>query len=159
MAKVIMTCGRVCVGKSTYARALNKTLHGVILSDDEIMLSLFGGDAGTAHDLYARRLQACLIRKAAEIAADGIDVILDWGFWTKQARKNARDYFASQGIACELHFVSVSDEVWKARISSRNATLAAGGESAYRVDEGLIRKCLARFEEPDESETDRRVEL
>ena len=46
MAKVYMMCGRICSGKSTYAKALREMHHAVILSVDEITLALFGQDAG-----------------------------------------------------------------------------------------------------------------
>lgn len=40
MAQVIMTCGKICSGKSTYAQKLSKKYNAVILSVDEITLSL-----------------------------------------------------------------------------------------------------------------------
>ena len=55
MAKVIMTCGKICCGKSTYARRLQAAGNAVILSIDEITLSLFPEGAGEMHDTYARR--------------------------------------------------------------------------------------------------------
>ena len=36
MAKVIMTCGRICCGKSTYARKIKAETKAVILSIDEM---------------------------------------------------------------------------------------------------------------------------
>ena len=41
MAKVIRTCAKICCGKSTYARRLQAEGNAVILSIDEITLSLF----------------------------------------------------------------------------------------------------------------------
>ena len=41
MAKVIMTCGRICCGKTTYAQKLREERNAVILSIDEITLTLF----------------------------------------------------------------------------------------------------------------------
>ena len=42
MAKVIMMCGRICCGKSTYARRLRTEINAAVLSIDEIMLAVFG---------------------------------------------------------------------------------------------------------------------
>ena len=53
MAKVIMTCGKICCGKTTYARCLQAAGNAVILSIDEITLSLFPEGAGEMHDTYA----------------------------------------------------------------------------------------------------------
>ena len=41
MPGVIMTCGTICCGKSTYARKLRTERNAVILSIDEITLSIF----------------------------------------------------------------------------------------------------------------------
>ena len=41
MAEVIMTCGRICSGKSTYAQKLRTERNAVILSVDEITLRFF----------------------------------------------------------------------------------------------------------------------
>ena len=158
MAKVIMTCGRVCSGKSTYARKLSRKTGAVILSDDEIMLALFGNDAGQAHDEYSRRLQSCLMNKSLEITALGIDVILDWGFWTRAARKGAREFYRANGVECEFHYIDVPDGVWLERIKARNSEFAAEKPAVYYVDEGLVKKCLERFEKPDRDEMDRWIE-
>ena len=40
MAKVLLICGKICCGKSTYAKKLKEENNAVILSVDEIMLSI-----------------------------------------------------------------------------------------------------------------------
>ena len=45
MAKVFLICGKICSGKSTYARKLMENRQAVLLSADEIMLALFVKDA------------------------------------------------------------------------------------------------------------------
>ena len=57
MAKVIMTCGRICCGKTTYAQKLREERNAVILSIDEITLTLFPEGAGEMHDTYALRAE------------------------------------------------------------------------------------------------------
>ena len=46
MANVFLICGKICSGKSTYAKKLAKTHNAVILSVDEIMLAIFDHGAG-----------------------------------------------------------------------------------------------------------------
>ena len=43
MAKVFIMCGKLCSGKSTYANRIRQTHKAVILSIDEIMLTLLSG--------------------------------------------------------------------------------------------------------------------
>ncbi len=154
MAKVIMTCGRICTGKSTYAAKLRKTLSAAVLSVDEITLALFGHDTGDMHDTYVERTEKYLFEKSVELIETGINVILDWGFWTREERRYARDFYSSHGIECELHYITVSDEEWHRRLEKRNAAVAAGDRSAYYIDEGLAAKFAAIFEPPTDDEID-----
>ena len=91
MAEVLLICGKICSGKSYLARQLAAEKNAVILSVDEITRSLFPEGLGDRHDVLAARVRAYLLKKAGEIAACGTDVILDWGFWTRSMRQEARD--------------------------------------------------------------------
>ena len=44
MGKVILICGKMGSGKTTYAGKLAVKLNAVIIAHDEIMLGLFGGE-------------------------------------------------------------------------------------------------------------------
>ncbi len=154
MAEIIMTCGRICSGKSTYAQKLGMELGAVILSIDELMISILGKETGDMHDEYVRRSEKYLYKKAAEIVSAGTDVILDWGFWTREQRSFARCFFAERGIECQLHYIHVSDEEWQRRIAQRNAEVEAGTNDAYFIDEGLAEKFRSIFQMPDRSEVD-----
>ena len=74
MAKVILICGKICSGKTTYAKKLCRKTGAVLLSVDEIMLSMFGMYAGEMHDEYARRTREYLLEKSTELIGAGIDV-------------------------------------------------------------------------------------
>ena len=157
MPKVIMVCGKLCSGKSAYAEKLRKENKAVVLSIDEIMLALFGQNAGEKYDDYIVRIKDYLYHKSLEIIDSGINVILDWGFWTKDERAWARSFFNSNGITNEIHYIDIDDSEWSRRIEKRNKDVFAGGDDAYYVDEGLLEKFNAIFEEPEMSETDHRV--
>lgn len=152
MAKVIMTCGKICSGKSTYARSLRDRDKAVILSVDEITLALLGQQAGDKLDEYVEKLERYLFDKSVEIVRTGINVILDWGFWTKAERDYAKGFYKSQGIDCEFHYIDISDEEWRARVDKRNTAVSSGELGAYIVDENLAAKSAAIFEAPDRSE-------
>ena len=157
MAKVIMTCGKLCSGKTTYAKKLQKELGAVILSIDELMLALFGQDAGEKHDDYVGRTKGYLYKKSLEIIGCGIDVILDWGFWTREERLCARSFYGSRGITNEFHYIDIDDGEWQRRIDKRNQDILAHRCDGYYVDEGLSEKFRSIFEKPDPSEIDRLV--
>ncbi len=152
MAKVYMMCGKICSGKSTYAAELRHLHHAVVLSVDEITLALFGQDVGDQHDAYVAKAEQYLYEKSVEIIQEGINVVLDWGFWTKEERSYAQSYYASKGIECEFHYIDISHAEWVRRIEKRNLEIAEGTLSAYYVDEGLAKKFESIFEVPAESE-------
>lgn len=153
-AGVTLICGGLCCGKTTYARALSERTGAVTLSVDEVMLSVFGQDAGERHDEYAAGVKKYLLGLAVRLARSGVGVILDWGFWTAAERRQTREFFGARGISCELHYIDIDDETWRRRVAERNAAVKAGAANAYFVDEGLTAKFLRRFEAPQDGEVD-----
>lgn len=156
MAKAILICGKICSGKSTYAGRLRLQLQhrAVLLSVDEVMLALFGQHAGEQHDTYAARVQGYLLNQSLGMIAAGIDVILDWGFWTGESRRFARAFYADRGIPCEFHCINIREESWQMRLKKRNAAVLSGQSDAYLVDANLAAKFAARFEMPGRDEID-----
>lgn len=154
MPKAILICGKICCGKSYYTEALRVRENAVVLSCDEICFALFDGKLGERHDEITLRIRNYFYKKSLEILRAGTSVILEWGFWSKADRKVARDFFESQGIRCEFHYVDVSDEDWAKNIAERNKKVAEGSCSAYYFDEGLAQKLSGLFEVPDPSEID-----
>lgn len=149
---IYLMCGRICSGKSTHSQSLRKEKKAVVLSVDEITLALFGQDAGEKHDDHVAAAEEYLYRKSLEIAENGIDVILDWGFWTKEERDYAREFYGSRNIPFEFHYIDITADEWQKRIDKRNADITSGRLQAYYVDDGLAKKFAEIFEKPDESE-------
>lgn len=154
MAKAFLICGKICCGKSTYAERLRIEKNAVLLSVDEIMLAVFGPYAGDKHDEYTEKIQKYLFEKSVEIIKSGINVILDWGFWTRDKRSEAREFYAVRGIECEFYYIDISDEVWKNRIRRRNESVLKRENAAYIVDGNLLAKFEGLFEPPSEDEVD-----
>lgn len=154
MAKVILICGKICCGKTTYAHELRRREKTVLLSCDEIMLSLLDEQLGENHEVYAKRTENYLLGKSLEILETGIPVILDWGPWTKAGRKQLKTFYTDRGFVCEVHAIRVGADEWHSRIAARNAAIDRGECQAYHVDEGLQAKFWSCYEEPAEDEVD-----
>lgn len=154
MAKVILICGKLCAGKTTYAQALIRREGGVPLSSDELMNALYHHQEGAMHDQLARDAQAYLYKKAAQIARAGCPAVLDWGFWTRAMRREASAYFEGQGVPYEWHYLDIADDAWRANIAARNQAVREGRATDYYVDEGLLQKMQSRFEPPSRDEMD-----
>ena len=152
MARVIMTCGKLCSGKSTWAEAQAKKRHAVVLSIDEVMLSLFPEGAGELHDGYVEKTKTYLLNKSLEILNAGTDVILDWGFWRRELRDEVKAFYEEHRIPWEFRYFPVEDKEWRKRIEKRNEEVLVGKTQAYYVDEGLIQKMDTLFEAPLQAE-------
>lgn len=155
MGKAYLICGKICSGKTYYARTLKEKHNAVILSTDEATYDLIENEQGEFYNILAERVNNYLMKKAAEICNAGANVVLDWGFWTKKKRKEISDYFAARGIDYEWHYIDVADDIWKSNINERNTRIKAGmGGSDFYVDDGLLSKLISMFEIPDEHEID-----
>lgn len=154
MAKVILLCGKIASGKSVYAERIKKEENAVLLSVDELVLSILGNDLGEKHDEITGRVQAYLFDQSVEIVQAGSNVLLDWGFWTREKRCAARAFYEKIGVISEMHYIDTPDDVWQRNIEIRNRAVLAGQTNAYYVDEGLLQKLKAAFEVPDRSEID-----
>ena len=149
MACIHLICGKICSGKSFYARALAREERAVILSCDGVMTLFPPLEGDAAYAQVSEKVKAYLLAQAADIARCGAGVILDWGFWNQGMRAFARQALA--GLPLEWHYLDISDGLWQSRIEKRNAH---PGPADYTVDPGLKQKCLDLFEAPSPGEID-----
>ena len=147
MPKVICIIGKICSGKTTYA----KSLPGVLLSVDDFMLPLFGQNCELIQ-ANLNTVQDCLMKLALDILASGVDVIFDQGYWSRAERERVAAFFRKHKIEVQWHYVNIPQELRKQRIEQRNAAIQAGLLKAYYVSPGLFAKCDELFEEPEELE-------
>lgn len=160
MGKVYLICGKICSGKSYYAKSLKEKHTAVILSTDEATYDLIANEQGEFYNIFAQRVNDYLKKKAVEICKAGANVILDWGFWTKDNRIDISSYLQSCDISYEWHYIDVDDDTWNRNIEERNKRIEEGNSgSDFYVDEGLLNKLLSMFEVPDKAEMDVWYEL
>ena len=155
MSKVYLICGKICSGKTTYSKKLCEDNKAILLSVDEIMLSLFDQCCGPKlHQEYERRIKEYLFNKSLEILEKGSDVILDWGFWTKEERDATKDFYKSRNIKCELHYIEINDETWEYRLNKRNKKILENKTKAYYLEHNRALEFASMFKKPDKEEID-----
>lgn len=160
MGKVYLICGKICSGKSCYAKSLKEKCNAVILSTDEATYDLIANEQGEFYERFAQRVNDYLKKKAVEICKAGANVILDWGFWTRENRIEISAYLQSCDIGYEWHYIDVDEDTWNRNIKERNKRIEEGnGGSDFYVDEGLLNKLLSMFEMPEKAEMDVWYEL
>ena len=65
--KIILLIGKICVGKSTYARELG----GMLISCDQLMQTMFPDGCGEDHDMLAGRARKYLLALARQCGKAG----------------------------------------------------------------------------------------
>ncbi len=146
MAKVYMTCGKICTGKSAWAQSRRKKHRAVVLSEEELTEICRPG--GAPEEEFALRARDYLWRKALEILDTGSDVVLDAGFRTRKERAEAAAFFEAHRYPWEFVYFNPPESERKKLIARRNAEVRSGRLQGREVDEALLREWDARFEAP-----------
>jgi predicted kinase len=158
MSKVIILCGKIASGKTYYAKELKKKSNAIILSVDDLMLKLSDSCMGNHHDDIARRCERYFYSLAEQILLQGLDVIIDFGYWTRKEREEAKVYFKSREIQVELHYIKVADEKRFIQLANRNQCLIMNRnkqvDRVYIIHEELRKRLDSKFEEPTPNEID-----
>ena len=147
--KIILLIGKICCGKTTYAKSLPGTM---LISCDQLMQTMFPGGCGEHHDVLAERARKYLLALARQCAEAGVTPVVDFGFWTPALRQEAADILA--GFELDWRYLDVPEDEWMRRIGKRNAAIQAGqaDPSDYFVDEGLLNKVNQLFIPPTNAE-------
>jgi predicted kinase len=117
-------------------------------------LALFGQYIGDKHDEIVEKTEKYLYKKTVELISKGVNVILDWGFWTNEKRKFAKKYFTDLEILVEWHYVKVDNINWQKYLSKRNNSIKNNMEDFYFIDNAIAEKFWNLFEEPKNEEID-----
>lgn len=154
MAKVYILCGKIASGKTTYANKIKQQNKAVSLSCDELMLALFDGCLGNKHDETVQKCALYFYKLAEELIEIDVDVILDFGYWTKRERAEAKAYFANRNILAELHYIEVTEDRRLEQLNKRNESLTNSTSRVYLIKEDLRQYLDAKFEQPTDDEID-----
>ena len=145
-----LICGLPCSGKTTCAKSLELKIPALRLSPDEWITRLYGADiSGEALDAARNPVEGVLWDLAARALVLGLDVILEYGFWTRSEREEFRWRAAELGARSELHFTHAPEGELLRRLARRNADLPEG---TFRIDEAQMRKWFGLFEAPGADE-------
>mgnify|MGYP000757535062 FL=1 len=147
MAFVHLMCGFIGTGKTTIARKLSVQTGAVLLSHDDVMRRFFGRTPDDFHNQY-KIADDFIWRMAEQIVGAGVSVILDHGFWTRQAR---RDAFERARIFCEnvrFHCVECDLQEARKRVLKRTAEDA----DSLMIDEHCFDDRLKLYEPLSEDE-------
>jgi predicted kinase len=157
VATLHIMVGLPCSGKTTLARKLEMKFSALRLTPDDWHIRLFGHDFGDnmtesdekTHDSRHDSVESLMWDVAARVLALGVDVILDFGFWSRTERDEFRSRAKDLGADFKIHFVDVPEEVLVERLEARNATHPAG---TFLVPNAKLEEWIQIFEPPSPEE-------
>lgn len=122
MATLFLMCGLPGSGKTTLAKRIERERDALRLTPDEWIARLFGQSlTPPALDWCRDPVESVQWEVAERALRLGINVILDFGFWSRTEREEFRARAAALGAGSELHFLDVPRAELSARIAARNA--------------------------------------
>jgi predicted kinase len=121
MATAHLLFGYLGSGKTTFAKYLEVKHEAVRFTPDEWMARLFGNDPPEAS--FPERAEAIL--QLLEplwmcCLSLNVDVVLDYGFWSRKERDEVRAIVERLGASACLYRLDCSDEEARRRIDARN---------------------------------------
>lgn len=150
MATLLLMCGLPGAGKTTLAKSLERERAALRLTPDEWIARLYGQHlTPPALDWCRDPVEAIQWEMAERALRLGVNVILDFGFWSRAEREEFRARAAALGVGSEVHFLDVSHATLAARLAARNAALPA---YTFRVTEEQLDAWWKVFEPPTADE-------
>ncbi len=150
MATLFLICGLPGAGKTTLARQLEQERPALRLCPDEWITQIIADPTDQAElDRLRSPVEAVQWEVATRALVLGIDVVLEWGFWSREERRNYRAQAEALGACVELRYLEVGREELWARLSKRNANLPPG---TFVVTEEQLNLWWSLFEPPTQEE-------
>jgi predicted kinase len=146
MATLFLICGLPGSGKTTLAKRLEQEHSALRFTPDEWIAAL-GLDP--FDDAKRAAVEAEQWRLAARALQLGVDVVLDFGVWSRSERDSFRQRARTAGARTVLHFLDVPREELRRRLKARSAERAPG---AVDVDDAQLDSYIAWLERPTPEE-------
>jgi predicted kinase len=145
-AVVHLMVGLPGAGKTSHAKELEISAPALRLTPDEWQIALFGDqNPPDKRDLVEGKLIELGMR-AAEL---GVDVVLDFGFWSRDERSALRWIAGTVGARSRVVYLPIDDEEQRRRVADR---LVATPGQTFSMSDVELEQWRARFHAPDDDE-------
>lgn len=155
MATAHLVCGSTGAGKTTYAIKLAEDAGAIRFTIDEWMAGLFFPDAPQplSYQWALERVIRCenrILSVCGQIARAELDIIFDFGFFTREQRERIREAVLGLGLRPKLHYLPVAAHLRWQRVDRRNTEKSTTYE--IEVTRGMFDFCEDLFEAPTAEE-------
>ena len=145
---LFLTVGLPCCGKTTAARRFEAEHAALRLTKDEWMKALYGaGNPSTAGDVIEGRLIAVALRALTL----GVNVVLDFGLWSRDERSALRYAADEVGASALLWYAPVTLDEQRRRNATR---LASEPEATWAMSDDELQVWAQQFDVPTPGELD-----
>ena len=145
---LFLTVGLPGTGKTTGARLIEAEHDALRLTKDEWMKALFGPEnPESASDVIEGRLIQIGLR-ALEL---GINVVLDFGLWSRDERSALRQAAADAGASVVMRYFDLAPDQQRNRLHQR---LAEAPHETWPISDDELAEFAAKFEIPSAAELD-----
>ena len=148
MATLILTVGLPATGKTTLARRLEHERGALRLTKDEWVKALCG-------DRNPEAVQAVVEGRLIEVALRtlelGVDVVLDFGLWSRAERDALRQAAVDRGADVEIRYCVLDPAEQRRRLDRREADAP---HTTWRITDDELAEWAARFTTPTPGEID-----
>lgn len=142
-----MIHGFVGVGKTTFAKKLERETNAIRFTPDEWMVDLFGQNpSGERFQEFFEKIERVIWKIVKRSVSAGADVILDFGFWTRAVRDQCRGFAQQAGAEVTMYSLHCSENVLRARVAKRTSELPEG---ALFINDHAIDLLKKRFDPVD----------
>ncbi|MDD4556817.1 MAG: AAA family ATPase [Alphaproteobacteria bacterium] len=143
MPTIHLIHGFMGFGKTTLAKKLAKELPAIRFTPDEFMKNLHSRNLPDAEFRIAHdKIDNFIWELTEQVINAGVDVILDYGFWSKSHRKNAYEKAKRLTPKVVFHNISCDIKIAKDRVLNRTET----NEDELFIDENCFNMFLEKFE-------------
>jgi predicted kinase len=146
VSRVIFMCGPSGAGKSTYAQGLEG--EGVVRLSFDVEMWRRGISTVPLSAGQRTEIETELRARLLDLVSEGIDVVLDFSFWSRRMRDDYRELLAPTGIVPETIYLATDRDTVLRRMRAR----CGSHSDDFVLSETLVAHYFDHFEPPTPDE-------